>query len=666
MGAGVIAWVVLGLAVAAPASTAFARLPDAAPPDAPAPVAAPPAPLTAAGARAAENAVRQADDAFGIVVGREEIGIYDVDDVRGFSPVVAGNVRINGLYFDPVLFPSDRISGATAIRVGPTVFGSPFPSPTGIVDLALRVPGDAAAASLLIGADSFGSRVAEADAALPLGTGFSLGIGASASSERFGDATRDNILEGALIARWRPAPGLEIVPYASLALTPREDASPVFVPIGESLPPRLPRRRFVGPRWAASRETELNAGVVVDWAIAEGWTLKAGLFRSSIDYHADFTNLIEEVGTDGSGRQTIIADPPLAFASTSGEVRLSRDVVDGPRRHRFHASLRGRAADRRFGGADIIDLGPTVIGTPSLAPAPVFAFTEQERDRVRQWTLGLGYEGRWEGVGELSAGVQRSDYSKRIGLPGTAPVATDATPLLWNVNAAIDAGSRLAFYGGFVTGLEESGVAPGNAANRNEALPAIRTRQVDAGVRWHVADDVTLIAGGFEVSKPYFNLDRNNRFGELGRVINRGIEASIAGAVTPALSVVAGTVLLWPRVTGEAVDAGRVGRRPVGAVSRRVEASADWRPGFAPGLSIDAEISHRSAETATVSNAVAIPALTFVDLGGRYAFRLGGRAATVRLQMQNLFDIEGYELDGAGVYGLVPGRLAQAYLTVDF
>ncbi len=84
----------------------------------------PPAqPITAAGNRAGENAVRQAGDAFGTVIGQEEVGLYDDSDVRGFSPRVAGNVRIAGLYFDPVFFPSDRISGSTVIRVGPTVLG---------------------------------------------------------------------------------------------------------------------------------------------------------------------------------------------------------------------------------------------------------------------------------------------------------------------------------------------------------------------------------------------------------------------------------------------------------------------------------------------------------------------------------------------------------------
>jgi hypothetical protein len=138
----------------------------------PAPVVTP-----AAGKRAGENAVRGAGDAFGTVIGREEIGLYGADDIRGFSPVAAGNVRIDGLYFDPVAFPSGRISGATSIRVGPSALGSPFPAPTGIVDIGLRLPDDAAAGSALVSLDSFGGRQAELDVALPLTDRLSLGAG---------------------------------------------------------------------------------------------------------------------------------------------------------------------------------------------------------------------------------------------------------------------------------------------------------------------------------------------------------------------------------------------------------------------------------------------------------------------------------------------------------
>jgi len=625
------------------------------------------APLTAAGSRADENAVRQAGDAFGTAVGRETIGIYSRDQVRGFSPVVAGNVRIAGVYFDPVNFPTDRISGSTAIRVGVSAFGSPFPAPTGIVDLGLRVPGQQAAASALVSVDDWGGNAVEVDAALPISNRFSLGLGASHNFSRRINRTRDRRFEGAMIANWQPLEGLSLVPFLSVVYAPLNDNGPAFVPAGAFLPPLQPRQRFIGPEWARSRETGLNAGVVVDWSLAPGWELKAGLFRSSLETEDGFSNIIRGVQPDGStAEHRIIADPTLFFVSNSGEVRLSRRFAEGPRHHVVHLAVRGRAADRRFGGSEVIDLGPSFVDRPQTAPLPVFNFGSQEQDRVRQWTLGLAYEAQWDGVGELSLGVQRTDYKKRIGLPGGVPVATDATPLLVNAEVAAYLTPSFTAYAGYVTGIEESGIAPPNAANRNEAMPAIKTRQIDAGFRWAFAGEIKLIGGVFEVRKPYFNIGAGGIFGNLGEVVNRGIEASVAGPLTRTLSVVAGTLLLDPQVVGEAVALGVSGPRPVGAIKARIEASADWRPPQFPGLSIDAALSHRSSEISVVSNVVSIPPLSVVNLGGRYRFKLAGHGALLRLRIANLLDRQGYNLRFPGAYGLVQGRNFQAYLTVDF
>src|SRR6516162_11097014 len=64
--------------------------------------------------RANENAVTSASDAFGTVVGSQTIGLYSPTNARGFSPTQAGNLRIEGLYFDqqsqgsnPYLFSGD-------------------------------------------------------------------------------------------------------------------------------------------------------------------------------------------------------------------------------------------------------------------------------------------------------------------------------------------------------------------------------------------------------------------------------------------------------------------------------------------------------------------------------------------------------------------------------
>lgn len=625
----------------------------------PAPVVTP-----AAGKRAGENAVRGAGDAFGTVIGREEIGLYGADDIRGFSPVAAGNVRIDGLYFDPVAFPSGRISGATSIRVGPSALGSPFPAPTGIVDIGLRLPDDAAAGSALVSLDSFGGRQAELDVALPLTDRLSLGAGLTWSDGRFVNATKSQTREAALIARWRPSDRLTIIPFVQFTRVPRDDVGPAFLPAGDVLPPDPPRRRLIGPEWLQSRSTGVNVGSILDWTPASGWRLKAGLFRSSLAFDQDFSNLLLDVQANGRARQLVLADPRLFFVSTSGEVRLTRSIGDGPRQHRLHLAVRGRGAYRRFGGSDSIDLGETTIGTTGTAPRPMFQFGAQEEDRVRQWTGAIGYEGEWDGVGALSLGLQKSDYAKRIGLPGFK-TATDATPWLVNANAALRLGSGTEAYGGFVTGIEESGVAPANAINRNEALPAILTRQFDAGLRQKIGP-VTLMAGLFQLSKPYFNLDPAGRFGPLGRVVSRGLEASLSGPITPSLSIVAGGVLSHPEVTDDAVARGLTGPLPVGAIRRRLNVSADWRPPFAPGLSLDIGLFANSSTVATVNNKVHVPAQTFIDIGARYAFTLAGKAAVLRAQIFNVGGVNGVNVDGPGSYRINDGRWAQLYLTMDF
>jgi len=47
--------------------------------------------------RTDENVTTQSEDAFGRSVGTEQLGIYSQGEVRGFSPIDAGNTRIEGL-----------------------------------------------------------------------------------------------------------------------------------------------------------------------------------------------------------------------------------------------------------------------------------------------------------------------------------------------------------------------------------------------------------------------------------------------------------------------------------------------------------------------------------------------------------------------------------------
>src|SRR5579872_3802921 len=121
--------------------------------------------------RSSEDAVAEALDAFGTGVGRETIGLYSSGNARGFSPTQAGNLRIEGLYFDtvggfPFSFLPSRVVRGYAVHVGVAAQGYLLPAPTGVVDYQLRVPGSEPLASVLLGYATYGVAYEETDVQL--------------------------------------------------------------------------------------------------------------------------------------------------------------------------------------------------------------------------------------------------------------------------------------------------------------------------------------------------------------------------------------------------------------------------------------------------------------------------------------------------------------------
>src|SRR4028119_2371705 len=122
---------------------------------------------TAWAQRTGENAVASAQDAFGTSVGNERVGLYSPGSARGFSPIQAGNLRINGMYFDIQGDLNDRLISGSNVRVGLTAQSYPFPAPSGVADYSLRLPGSEAVASTVVGIGPFGGPRLEVDAQLP-------------------------------------------------------------------------------------------------------------------------------------------------------------------------------------------------------------------------------------------------------------------------------------------------------------------------------------------------------------------------------------------------------------------------------------------------------------------------------------------------------------------
>ena len=613
--------------------------------------------------RSTDNAVTQADDAFGFSIGRETLGIYSADNARGFSPTEAGNVRIDGLYFVPAQGLPSALVDSVNIRVGLSAQGYPFAAPSGIVDQRLRKPTAKRGASLIANFDQFGSAGIEVDGSLPVSERLAIAYGLTGNRVEFTDATSAWTHGQSLVARWRAGP-VEIVPFWSLFNDYDDESSPQYVPAGPYLPKFAKAHRYEGPSWSASRVTGTNLGLLSSVALSDSWRLRTGAFRSLVNRKRGFTNLLDEEQPDGSGERITIADPPTANRALSGEARLSHTITDGPRLHIIDVSIRGRDTDRAFGGSDTIIEGPGRVGDKVKVPEPEFHFGELSRDLVRQVTIGVAYSGRWKQRGQIGFGLSRADFRKTTEAPGVAAARQQSTPWLYNANLALNLTRSIIAYAGYARGLEESGVAPANAANRNQPLPVILTEQKDAGIRIDFARGMKAIVGAFDLSRPYFGYEAGNVFAKVGTTRSRGVEFSLSGQLSPRLSLVAGGVILRPRVTKDSGVEGVIGSKPVGLPSHDFSLDANWQTSL-DGVELDAGLRHRGRIAATTDNLVFVPARLQVEAGGHYRFKLAGRSAVLRVQLENIFDASDYGLGGSGVYWRPGGRFFSGYLTVD-
>lgn len=619
---------------------------------------------SASGQEASTNVITAAEDAFGRVIGVESLGLYSEDDVRGFSPLTAGNARMNGLYFDKQGTMTSRLVNDRRIRVGSSSVGFPWPAPTGIVDYTLRgIENDPSLASVLY-VGPFHVLGLDLDGSVPFGNGgIAAGI-AYRDDESIPDQRR-RIAAAAFLPQWRPTQNLELQAFWGRRDVMHAMTQPTIYGSGEGLPPRIDVKYF-GQSWSEGDNGAEHYGALANAAIADHWIVRAGAFHSVSDVRKSYADLYLDTQDDGTAHHVFVAQPHYFTASTSGEVRVSRAFESERMKHRLHFGVRTRNVRARYGGSDVEDLGAAVIGQVEPVPPPAFSFGPQTADRTTQWTGGLAYDLNFAGRFEASLGIQKASYERRISHSTLGISRTDEAPWLYNASFAWSLSRKVALFGAATRGLESSGVAPASATNRGEILGVARTSQQEAGIRYALTEHFNLVGAVFNVQKPYFNFDQAGGYVQAGDERHRGIEFSAAGEVARGLTVVSGAMFMSPRVTAQTATAVNVGSKPVGQTDRVVQLGVNYRFAKSPAWSLDALVVNRGARTATIDGRVSVPSATTLDIGARYRFKGFKAPATLRVQVANATDtFSWYVVDTNGFQPFEPRRLL-AYLSVSF
>src|ERR1700728_1874596 len=190
---------------------------------------------------ASDNPILSADDAFGLTLGTETIGIYGPGSVRGYSPQVAGNARIDGLYFDQQGLLSGRVIEESTIRVGLSAIGYAFPAPTGLVDYDLRhASSGAPLATVIVDAGPYENRSISIDASIPMMTSkLELPLGASYGIAAIFPEYTSRVTEFGATPRWAPSDSIVVRAFFDWQETRDAKTLPHVFTEGDFLPPDL-------------------------------------------------------------------------------------------------------------------------------------------------------------------------------------------------------------------------------------------------------------------------------------------------------------------------------------------------------------------------------------------------------------------------------------------
>lgn len=621
---------------------------------------------------AGDNPVASADDAFGLTLGLESVGMYSSGQVRGFSPQAAGNVRIDGLYFDQQGALSNRVIEGSAVRVGINEIGYAFPAPTGIVDYDLRHPGDATPhATVIANVGPYDAWGVSIDGTLPLaGKELLLPIGVSTQvstqtpyNSYPGYTSR--VTSAGATPQWSPNDRVTVRGLFDWQETQEAKTVPQFFAAGGFLPPMIPTG-YLGQNWALGRSSTENLGDLVTGDLSRKWSLDAGVFHSVSDNPVSFADLYTDVQPDGQSEHLVAGYPDQNSASTSGEIRLTGRFQTSGWRHEVIFLARGRDVLASYGGEDVVDVGPAMIGAGAQVPEPTFTYSPRTKDRTELWSIGSAYHLDWDQRAELELGIQQETYHENVSSPGVSASKLSDHPLRAYGNSAFALTHLLTIYASYTQGLEDSGVAPSSAQNGGAVLPASRTWQVESGLRYLVTPRLKVITDVYELQKPYFNLDAGNVDRELGVQRAKGVELSLSGQPIAHLDINAGVLVDKIGILGADLTAEGVGPIAIGQPRLQYTANVNYTIPWWSAASLDLAAVHFGHAPATVDNRVYVPAATELSLGGRYEFTVLGKHSTLRVQAQNVANSSWWTVALTPGDFLFPGpRTIFAYITTD-
>ena len=611
--------------------------------------------------------------------------------VRGYTLDNRFNYRRDGLPINAETVIAQGNKEALEVLKGSSGLQAGTSAPGGLVNLVVKRPRDQVH-SLTLGWEQNGSVSAAVDIGQRQG---SLGWRVNAGTERLDPTTRNSRGDRQLLAAavdWQAGPGALLEAEIEWSRQ-SQPSTPGFSLLGD----RLPDANSIDPRINLNNQA---------WSLPVVMAGKTGSLRWTQDLGADI-KLVAHAVRQRLGSDDRIAFPYGYYPNATPANRANPDLYydcgltcdrynsdgkfsywdfrsDGERRtsdaldvsmqgramlaglaHRFNVGVLATRYQARFNDQafNLIEQAGQIDGSAQVpSSATPYDPNTQRDERSTEWHLqdAITLNPKWR----LWAGLRHTrlqrDSVRTDGSRATSYAQGFTTPWL-ALSHALDAATQA--YLSWGQGVE-SEVAPNRSryVNAGQSLPALKSRQVEAGLK-HSSAPLDWQVAAFDIERPAWRdigacSAANSCIRQAdGQAHHRGLEAEIDWRIGP-WNLRSSALLLQARREGSA-DATLNGLRPTNVPARSLKAQAAYNVAALPGLALLGFVSHEGQRMVLPDNSVATPGWTRLDLAARYTQKWAGQTLILRAGVDNLANRRAwqeapYQYDHAYLYPLAP------------
>ena len=585
-------------------------------------------------------------------------GYWDFLSIRGFTLDNRFNYRREGLPISAeTSIPLDNkerieiLKGTSGIQAGTS-------APGGLVNYVVKRPTQQDMREVRLEATSRASMLGAADLGGRFGTDRAFGYRLNLAAEKLRPVTR--ALDGerqllALATDWRI--NRDSVLEAEFEWSHKSQPSQAgYSLLGNRLPaPVDPRINLNNQPWSQPSVFDALTGTLrFEQTISRDWRWSAQLGSQTLKTD-DRLAFAFGCGAEGNFDR-YCSDGTFDFYDfrSEGERRrqqaaglnLKGKVAAGGATHDLNFGLLSSTVRNRFNRQAFNYVGSGNVQGTAVVPADPSLTDESTNRDEKSVELSVQDAIRWNERFTTWLGLCHTRLDRdSIRTNGSRPTSySDGLTTPW-IAASYKLASETTAYVSYGEGVE-SQVVPNRAsqyANAGVALPALKSRQVEAGLKggqgaynWQLAL--------FQIKRPMSNLDACGRLGITpclgqydGEAVHRGLETHAQWAAGP-WRLGAGLTLLDAKRRGSTAEPAINGQRPTNVPDHVLRAMAAWKVPGVQGLELQGQLSREGRRNVLPDGSVTLPAWTRLDAALHYDTKVGGTSTRWTFGVENLAD----------------------------